>query len=74
MKLSNTDNLYVEVASAAAARRVLQMRQNVYMCGGKITGGRKRAVTVSQVTHEELIREASIARHTLTAVATWLQG
>ncbi|WOO85555.1 uncharacterized protein LOC62_07G009058 [Vanrija pseudolonga] len=53
------DNIawYIEVTAQAAAKRILQTRQNVPMPGGKATGGRTRAVTISQVTHRELLRE-----------------
>ncbi|BEJ11067.1 hypothetical protein CspHIS471_0104890 [Cutaneotrichosporon sp. HIS471] len=51
------DYMYVEVQSRLAARRVLQKCQNTYMSGGRVTRGRKRAVTISIVTHEELLNE-----------------
>ncbi|TXT07162.1 hypothetical protein VHUM_03332 [Vanrija humicola] len=51
------DYMYIEVASQAAAKRILQTRQNVPMPGGKATGGRTRVVTISQVTHRELLCE-----------------
>ncbi|KLT42987.1 hypothetical protein CC85DRAFT_69343 [Cutaneotrichosporon oleaginosum] len=51
------DYMYIEVQSRAAARRVLQKCQNTYMSGGRVTRGRKRAVTISIVTHEELLNE-----------------
>lgn len=53
------DYLYFEAASQDAARRVLQKCQNTFMPGGRVTSGRKRPVTVSQVTHSELLREVS---------------
>lgn len=49
---------YVEVASVEAAREVLQTRQNTFMPGG-ILSGRKRPVTITQVTHAELLAEVS---------------
>ncbi|BEI87800.1 uncharacterized protein CcaverHIS019_0105180 [Cutaneotrichosporon cavernicola] len=51
------DYMYVEVQSRLAARWVLQKCQNTYMSGGRVTRGRKRAVTISIVTHEELLNE-----------------
>lgn len=53
------DYLYFEAASQDAARRVLQKCQNTFMPGGRVTSGRKRPVTVSQVSHSELLREVS---------------
>ncbi|GMK54344.1 hypothetical protein CspeluHIS016_0109300 [Cutaneotrichosporon spelunceum] len=51
------DYMYVEVQSILAAKRVLQKCQNTYMSGGRVTRGRKRAVTISIVTHDELLNE-----------------
>ncbi|GFZ43975.1 hypothetical protein JCM24511_01696 [Saitozyma sp. JCM 24511] len=50
------DYMYVEVTSVEAAREVLQTRQNTFMPGG-VLGGRKRPVTITQVTHAELLAE-----------------
>ncbi|KAL1405453.1 hypothetical protein Q8F55_009085 [Vanrija albida] len=50
-------DIFIEVASQAAAKRILQTRQNTPMPGGRTTGGRTRAVTISQVTHHELLCE-----------------
>lgn len=50
---------YVEVASLEAARKILQSCQNAQMPGGPLTGGKKRAVTISQVHHSELLKEVS---------------
>ncbi|RSH79641.1 uncharacterized protein EHS24_009293 [Apiotrichum porosum] len=36
---------------------VLPTRQNMFMPGGRVTAGRKRAVTITQVTHVELNNE-----------------
>lgn len=49
---------YVEVSSLHAVHEVLQKCQNQFMPRGG-SNGRRRPVTVSQVTHEELLNEAS---------------
>ncbi|ODN79799.1 hypothetical protein L202_03701 [Cryptococcus amylolentus CBS 6039] len=51
------DYLYIEVASLEAARHILATRQNTFMPGGKLTGHRLRAVTISAVPQKELIDE-----------------
>nr|XP_018263078.1 uncharacterized protein I303_04569 [Kwoniella dejecticola CBS 10117]OBR85236.1 hypothetical protein I303_04569 [Kwoniella dejecticola CBS 10117] len=51
------DYLYVEVSSLEAAKKTLQSRQNSYMPGGPGTGGKKRPVTITIVSHAELITE-----------------
>ena len=48
---------YIEVASPHAAREILKTRQNHFMPGGSVIGGRKRPVTIVLVTHAELIAE-----------------
>ncbi|EIW70667.1 hypothetical protein TREMEDRAFT_61175 [Tremella mesenterica DSM 1558] len=50
------DYLYVEVRSQAAAKEVLQRRQNNFMPGGPLSR-RSRPVTITPVTHAELISE-----------------
>ncbi|WRT66361.1 uncharacterized protein IL334_003316 [Kwoniella shivajii] len=51
------DYMYIEVASLEASRLILQTRQNTYMPGGPLTGGRKRPVTITHVSHAELVSE-----------------
>ncbi|WWC94172.1 hypothetical protein V866_001011 [Kwoniella sp. B9012] len=51
------DYLYIEVASLDAAKHILQTRQNTHMPGGPLTGGKKRPVTITIVSHVELVTE-----------------
>ncbi|CAD6572423.1 MAG: hypothetical protein TREMPRED_000545 [Tremellales sp. Tagirdzhanova-0007] len=51
------DYMYIEAASPEAARKILQTRQNNYMSGGPIDNRRKRPVTISLVSHDELTAE-----------------
>ncbi|KAK6910106.1 hypothetical protein I203_104137 [Kwoniella mangroviensis CBS 8507] len=51
------DYLYIEVASLDAAKHILQTRQNNHMPGGPLTGGKKRPVTITIVSHIELVTE-----------------
>ncbi|ORY34022.1 hypothetical protein BCR39DRAFT_586218 [Naematelia encephala] len=51
------DYMYIEVISQEAARKIMKTRQNTFMAGGALTGGRKRPVTISPVSHAELISE-----------------
>lgn len=58
---------YAEVTSIHAVHQVLQKCQNQYM-PRSASHGRQRPVTVSQVTHEELLNEARQSQ-SLTSVA-----
>ncbi len=51
-------------ASPETARKILQARQNSFVAGGALTGGRKRPVTISLVAQAELIAEVG-ASHVL---------
>ncbi|KAK8864397.1 hypothetical protein IAR55_001645 [Kwoniella newhampshirensis] len=51
------DYLYIEARSREAAQLILKTRNNTFMPGGPLTGGRKRPVTITLVSHEELIAE-----------------
>ncbi|WVW83907.1 hypothetical protein I302_105929 [Kwoniella bestiolae CBS 10118] len=51
------DYLYIEAVSLDAAKHVLRARQNTYMPGGPLTGGKKRPVTITIVSHVELVTE-----------------
>lgn len=49
---------YIEVASVTAGQQILQKCQNQFMpCG--ISNGRRRPVTITQVSPEELMNEVS---------------
>ncbi|WWC89332.1 uncharacterized protein L201_004253 [Kwoniella dendrophila CBS 6074] len=51
------DYLYIEVASLNAAEHILQTRQNTHMPGGLLTADKKRPVTITIVSHAELVSE-----------------
>lgn len=57
MRSRQLTHQYVELASSAAARQILQTRQNALMPCGPLSGDRRRAVTVSLVSHDELLEE-----------------
>ena len=50
---------YVEISNLSAARKILKRRQNAMMPSGSLHEGRKRPVTITMVTHQELAAEAS---------------
>nr|XP_031863258.1 uncharacterized protein CI109_001131 [Kwoniella shandongensis]KAA5530330.1 hypothetical protein CI109_001131 [Kwoniella shandongensis] len=51
------DYMYIEADSREAAQLILQTRQNTFMPGGPLTGGKKRPVTILMVSYEELVME-----------------
>ncbi|WVF71462.1 hypothetical protein IAT40_006266 [Kwoniella sp. CBS 6097] len=51
------DYLYIEVDSVKAGQLILKTKQNTYMAGGPLTGGKKRPVTITPVSHNELLSE-----------------
>ncbi|OXG89336.1 hypothetical protein C349_00156 [Cryptococcus neoformans var. grubii Br795] len=48
---------YIEAATPQAAQTILKTCQNNFMSGGALTSGRKRPVTITPVSHSELIEE-----------------
>ncbi|WVR07041.1 hypothetical protein IAU60_004080 [Kwoniella sp. DSM 27419] len=48
---------YLVVASPEAAKSILKTRQNTFIPGGPLTCGKKRPVTITPVTHPELLSE-----------------
>ncbi|OCF42892.1 hypothetical protein I317_03243 [Kwoniella heveanensis CBS 569] len=51
------DYLYIEVDSVEAGQLILKTKQNTFMAGGPITGGKRRPVTITPVSHNELLSE-----------------
>ncbi|KAE8537781.1 hypothetical protein D1P53_005837 [Cryptococcus gattii VGV] len=51
------DYLYIEASTLQAAQTILKTCQNTFMSGGALTSGRKRPVTITPVSHAELIEE-----------------
>nr|KIR87663.1 hypothetical protein I308_01685 [Cryptococcus tetragattii IND107] len=51
------DYLYIEASTLHAAQTILKTCQNTFMPGGALTSGRKRPVTITPVSHAELIEE-----------------
>lgn len=48
---------YIEAATPQAAQTILKTCQNNFMSEGVLTSGRKRPVTITPVSHSELIEE-----------------
>lgn len=48
---------YIEASTLQAAQTILKTCQNTFMSGGALTSGRKRPVTITPVSHAELIEE-----------------
>lgn len=48
---------YIEASTLQAAQTILKTCQNTFMSGGALTSGRKRPVTITAVSHAELIEE-----------------
>ncbi|EAL23512.1 hypothetical protein CNBA1590 [Cryptococcus deneoformans B-3501A] len=51
------DYLYIEAATPQAAQTILKTCQNTFLSGGALTSGRRRPVTITPVSHSELIEE-----------------
>ncbi|WVQ99406.1 hypothetical protein IAU59_006539 [Kwoniella sp. CBS 9459] len=51
------DYLYIEVDSVEAGQLILKTKQNTFMTGGPLTGGKRRPVTITPVSHSELLLE-----------------
>lgn len=48
---------YIEASTLHAAQTILKTCQNTFMPGGALTSGRERPVTITPVSHAELIEE-----------------